>query len=174
MKSLVLIATLMSMPVFGQTSATVDPWSGWRFLLGDWETVDSGGTPGQASAGTAAFALELQNHVLVRRSWAEYPPAKMGGAPPRHDDLMIIYPGDHKSMSAIYFDSEGHVIRYHVDEQTAGGIRLVSDPEPGSPRFRLSYRESSPGVVAGRFEIAPPGKPDQFSVYLDWKARRKQ
>ena len=41
---------------------------------------------------------------------------------------------------------------------------------PG-PRFRLTYRLGTDGIIAGSFEIAPPGKPDAFGPYLTWSLK---
>ena len=86
---------------------------------------------------------------------------------------MIVYP-EGAAPRAIYFDNEGHVIHYTA-EFAEGGDRIVftSETEVSSPRFRLTYSKLGPGKVAIRFEIAPPGKPDAFSPYIEATARRK-
>jgi hypothetical protein len=43
---------------------------------------------------------------------------------------------------------------------------------PQAPRFRLTYVREEDDLVAIKFEIAPPGKPDQFTTYLEGKARK--
>ena len=63
-------------------------WGPLQFLVGKWSGGGSGG-PGQGT-GDFSFTPDLQNSVLVRKSFAEYPPAN--GKPAfRHDDLMIVY-----------------------------------------------------------------------------------
>ena len=87
--------------------------------------------------------------------------------------MLIIYawPGDHTR--AIYFDNEGHVINYAVAFRAGlDEISLVSDLLPAAPRFRLAYTGIEPDRVTIRFEIAPPGQPEAFSVYLQGSARR--
>jgi hypothetical protein len=67
-----------------------EDWGPLQFLIGDW-SGEGGGQPGQASAGSFSFTPELQGTILVRRSFAEYPPAN--GRPAfRHDDLIVVYP----------------------------------------------------------------------------------
>jgi hypothetical protein len=68
-------------------------------------------------------------------------------------------------LKAFYADNEGHIIRYLMAE-VPGGVALTSEPTPG-PRFRLTYLRKSEALVTLRFEIAPPGKPDVFSTYLE-------
>jgi hypothetical protein len=170
------IAVWMTMLLAGaglaQNSSPADPWRDWRFLLGNWESTGSSGEPGKAGMGSFSFALELQGRVLVRRSFAEYP-AERGG-PPRHEDLLILHAGEGGGVDGVYFDSEGHVIRYHEAAAAAPGeVTLVSEPGTATPRFRLRYRNTGADSTTGQFEIAPPGQ-DRFSTYLVWTARRKR
>src|SRR4051812_47798197 len=85
-----------------------DPWSSYRFLLGQW-TGEGSGQPGQGK-GEFTFALELEGKVLVRRNLNQI--ATGPGRPPTvHEDLMVVYPADkNQPLRAIYFDNEGHVI----------------------------------------------------------------
>jgi hypothetical protein len=88
---------------------------------------------------------------------------------------MVVYRESNSAAPrALYFDSEGHVIRYLVtvssDQKT---IEFLSEVLPSSPRYRLSYVETGSDTLTLRFEIAPPGKPDSFSTYIEAKARRK-
>lgn len=89
-----------------------------------------------------------------------------------HDDLMVIYAEAPGSLQADYYDSEGHVIRYAVAASAPGSAVFLSQPSPGAPRYRLTYEPVPDGRVSGRFEIAPPGKPEEFSTYLQWFMRR--
>ena len=73
-------------------------------------------------------------------------------------------------LKALYLDNEDHVIRYQVVE-VPGGVAFTSDPAPG-PRFRLTYLRRPEALVTVRFEIAPPGKPEAFSTYLEAATRR--
>jgi hypothetical protein len=110
----------------------------------------------------------------VRKNYATYPPTKDRPGF-RHDDLTVIYrESDDAPPKAIYFDSEGHVIRYSVtassDPKT---VEFISDVLPSSPRYRLTYVMTSSDTLTLKFEIAPPGKPDSFTTYIEAKARRK-
>ena len=140
------------------------------FLLGDWR-ADGGGKPGEASGGFT-FAPSLQDRVIVRTNHAEYP-ATADKPSSQHEDLMVLYATESGQLRADYYDSEGHVIRYVGGTPSAGEITLVSEVREGAPRFRLSYRLTPDGVLDGRFEIAPPGKPEAFGPYLSWTARRR-
>jgi hypothetical protein len=147
-------------------------WGGLEFLIGEW-TGGGGGQPGQGS-GWFSFRTELNGAVLVRKNHADYPATKDRPAF-THDDLMYVYhdPAD-KSLRAVYFDVEGHVIEYRVtvaaDRQTAV---FSSDAAPALPRYRLSYAKKGPNEVTLKFEIAPPGKPNEFKTHIEASAERK-
>src|SRR5262249_20658035 len=108
---------LLSLAASAQTQSS-DPWSDWKFLLGEWTAGPSSGVPGQASKGSFTFAPDLGGQVLVRRNHAEYP-ATAGRAAITHDDLMIIYHvpfgTDKFATKAFYDDNEGHAIHYNVN-----------------------------------------------------------
>jgi hypothetical protein len=137
------------------------------FLLGDWQ-AEASGKPGEASGGFS-FSSSLQDRVVVRTNWADYPATPQKPAS-RHDDLMVIQAGE-TGLRADYYDSEGHVIRY-AGTASEDSLTLTSDVVSSAPRFRLSYKLGSGGSLEGRFEIAPPGRPDAFAPYLAWTARR--
>jgi hypothetical protein len=161
-------------PEPARTASAGPAWDGWRFLLGDW-VGEGGGQPGQASAGAFRFAADLDGHVLVRRSYAEYPATEERAAF-RHDDWIVVYrdqPGD--EVRALYLDSEGHVIHYATAVDTAAGIvAFTSVPDPRAPRYRFTYRRLAPDSLAFRFDVAPPGKPDSLVTYVRGTARRKR
>jgi len=152
--------------------APVDAWGGWRFLVGDWVGEGSGG-PGEGS-GFFSFRLELDGKVLVRRNHSEYP-AIPGRPATVHDDLMVIYPDERRGgFAAIYFDNEGHVIRYVAELATDGTrIAFLSEAAPATPGFRLIYSKLPSDAVGITFEIAPPGGPGVFKTYLSGRALRK-
>lgn len=145
------------------------PLDALTFLLGTWEGSGSG-QPG-ASAGTATFARGLQDRVIIRTSYAEYPATKTAAAF-RHDDLMIIHAADRAGIRADYYDNEGHVIRYTVTVAAPGEVTFVGDTVAGEPRFRLTYRLAPDGVLHGSFDMAPPGKPEVFSRYLTFDMKK--
>jgi len=145
-----------------------EPWKPLEFLIGDWIGEGSGG-PGQG-AGEFSFHFDLQKNVLIRKNFAEYP-AQAGRPASRHDDLMIVYLDEQtKRPRAVYFDSEGHVIRYTV---TPAGSGLVFESEAGEPgmHYRLTYTPAGERIK-GKFEMRAPGEA-QYKSYLDFAVRRK-
>lgn len=144
-------------------SSVLEPF---RFLLGRWI---AGGDQAGATGGFA-FALNVQNHVIVRTNYSNTPAAN-GRPASRHDDLLVIY-AEGDAVKADYFDSEGHVIRYVVTAKP-DSIVFVSEVASGQPRYRLTYRRGSTiDALTGTFEIAPPGTVDAFAPYLSWSAHR--
>jgi hypothetical protein len=143
-------------------------WGPAQFLVGNW-TGEGGGQPGQGS-GAFSFSADLQGKILVRKSFAEYPPAN--GRPAfRHDDLMIVYRDETtRALRATYFDSERHVIQYTV-KPAEGGVVFVSEGAPSSPRFRMTYTSTGKDTLNIKFEIAAPGK--EFAPYLEAAPHRE-
>ena|SRR5579863_7915400 len=161
-----LVALLLSGLTLAPVGAIPAAWTEWGPFLGEW-VADAG-----PDGGSGAFSLvpELQGRVLVRHNFAEYPPRDQRPAS-RHDDLMVVYRAG-EATRADYWDSEGHVIHYAVTVDKEHVV-LVSDAQPGQPRFRLSYAVTRPNALALVFEIAPPGKPDAFALYIKASVHRK-
>ena len=165
-----LVLVFIGVAPVGNAEPADDPWTGFRFLLGDWKGAGSG-APGQ-SEGEFSFRLDLDGKILVRKNVTKFPvvadqPAVV------HEDLMIVYPGKKGTPAhAIYFDSEGHVIEYTVSSVSADQLVFMSEPSPASPRFRLAYKQSDKAELTIKFEIATPAKPETFRVYLEGSARR--
>lgn len=154
-----------------QAQTTDSTWAKWQFLIGNWEGVGTG-KPGEGKGG---FSLqpELDGKVLIRRNHADYP-AQNGRPSYTHNDIMMISPLDKKdSFEAVYYDNEGHVINYIVSFTADGTILFISEAAEKSPRFKLTYKSMGTDKVSIKFEIAPPGKPDSFSPYIDATAIRK-
>jgi hypothetical protein len=162
---------LVSLLLAGATGWAKEPTAlePLAFLLGEWPASGSG-QPG-ATSGKAAFARGLQDRVIVRTSYAEYPGAP-GQPASRHDDLMIIFAAPEGGVRADYYDNEGHVIRYVVATPAPGHAVFLSEPVAGQPSFRLSYALDSAGVLEGEFAIAPPETPKAFKPYVTWKSAR--
>jgi hypothetical protein len=162
------LALLVALPAVSRGAAT-DPWTRWRFLLGEW-TGTGAGDPGAGSGGST-FALELDGKILVRHNRADYP-ATPGRPAVAHRDLLIVYPGTCDSLfRASYFDNEGHAIQYRVLAPAAGG-RAIFDSEatePG-PRFRLTYEAQADSGLEVVFYMAPPG--GELSRYVAGTLRR--
>ncbi|MBZ5721544.1 MAG: hypothetical protein LAO03_14290 [Acidobacteriia bacterium] len=144
----------------------------FRFLVGDW--TGRGGSKAEQGMGAFSFQFELQGTVLVRRNVADYP-ATAQKPSVHHEDLMVIYSDpETKSLQAMYFDNEPHVIHYAVEVSPDGDtLTFVSDEAGAQPRFRLTYHKTGANTLSGKFEIAPPGKADEFANYMEWTARRK-
>jgi hypothetical protein len=137
----------------------------FQFLLGEWEGIGD-----QAGAtGGFRFAAAVQDRVIVRTNYSNTP-ASANTPAARHDDLMVIYV-DGGTVKADYFDSESHVIRY-IAEARPDEVVLVSEIKSAEPRYRLRYVRRSATTIDGTFEVAPPGKPDAFTPYLSWAARK--
>lgn len=166
MRSLIFAAALWAaLPVSAQNSGG-SAWKNLEFLLGHWIGV-TGEKDSQPGAGQGAFSFELQldRKIMVRRNHAGY---DSGAA---HDDLMVIYldPPD-ATPRAIDFDSEGHVIRYHLAFPSANTAVFETDETQPGPRYRLSYRLEQ-GSLNGKFEIAQSGA--GYQTYLSWTSRKE-
>ena len=150
---------LITVPVHAQQDAT---WKGLQFLVGKWVGVaGEKDTPLGAGQGAFSFEAQLNQKIIIRKNVAEY----NSGA--RHDDLMVIYLD--ATPKAIYWDSEGHVIRYNVTVPATDRVVFESDAKDPGPRYRLSYWMDS-GKMSGKFEVAPPG--GEFKEYMKWQSKR--
>jgi len=165
MRALVALTFLAAGALFAQID-TVEVKLSWKpieFLFGDWTATGGGaGTEANHSNGAGEFSFhpELNGQIVTRKNFAEY---KNGE--PRHDDLMIIYAETgQNTMRAIYFDSEGHTIRYIVKSPSANVVVFESEPAPG-PTYKLVY-ELHGNQLDGKFEVG--GR-----TYLTWSSVRK-
>jgi hypothetical protein len=155
--------------LLASVSLHADDWGPLQFLIGKW-TGEGGGGPGQGS-GAFSFTPDIQNKILVRKNFAEYP-ASNGKPALRHDDLMIVYRDEAShDFRAIYFDSEEHVIQYSV-KPVPNGVVFESAPSQIAPRYRLTNTSSGAGTMKIKFEIAPPGK--DFTTYIEASAHREK
>ena len=161
--TLLLVLTALAAPARAEPPAQL---AGLRFLLGSWEAASDG----SGASGAFTFAPGVQDQVIVRTNYSNSPAAD-GRPASRHDDLMIIYV-EEGQVRAEYFDNEGHVIRY-VAEVRPGEVLFTSEVRANEPRYRLAYRLLAGGALEGRFDVAPPGRPDGFAQYLTWTAKRR-
>jgi hypothetical protein len=141
------------------------PWKKLEFLMGKWTgAAGEKDTPHGAGQGGFSFEPELNQKIIVRHNHAAY----TSGV--RHEDLMVIYldaPND--TPRAIYFDTEGHIIRYNLTFPAANNVIFESDGSQPGPRYRLSYwLEGS--AMDGKFEVAPPGA--EYKTYMSWTSKR--
>jgi hypothetical protein len=156
---------------FAQQPADTTTWDSFRFLLGEW-VGEGTGSPGEG-IGSFSFSFDLEGKILVRKNRSDYPATKDKPAY-SHTDLMIIYRETEDSLKAIYFDNEAHVIHYAVSfSKDQNTLTFLSDASPSSPRFRFIYTRTTPDKLKLEFDIAPPGKPDAFSRYVEGSAHRK-
>jgi hypothetical protein len=169
MHLLLLVSVIGLTVAAGAQTKTPDPnWDGLQALVGDW-AGEGGGGPGQGGGGFS-FQPDLKSAVYVRRNRADYP-AQQGRPAYSHEDLMVVY-RDGGRVRAFYYDNEMHLIHYTV--QVAGEqIVFLGDIEASAPRFRFTYSKASAAQLKIKFEIAPPGKPDQFATYIEATAKRK-
>jgi hypothetical protein len=153
--------------LFGQQ--TKNPWEKWNYLIGEW-VGEHNGQPG-AGEGKFSFQTDLDGKILVRKSRTIFP-ATTSTSEFTHDDLMIIYQGGGDNpQEAIYFDNEGHTIKYKVSF-TDKSIILTSDIIANAPRFRYTYTVIDDKTVNGSFEMASPQAPEEFKMYLEGKATK--
>lgn len=150
-------------------SMTPDPWSGLRFLVGEWRTTSGGGTPGVAVSGEFSFRLDLDGRIAIRRSHSEYAPKVGEKEGIKHSDFTVVFPGQ-AGLRATYWDDEGHVIQYVVKTED-GRVTFESDASTPGPRFKLVYERTGEKTVAVTFFIAQPGK--SYQQYVSGEARRK-
>jgi len=177
-KRLVTVALflLVALAVFGeplraQQAAKPVNWDAFQFLIGEW-AGEGGGDPGRGVGGFT-FSLDLQNTILVRKNYADYPATKDRPAF-SHNDLMLVYREGDK-FRAVYFDNEQHVINYTVSfSRDSSAVIFVSDVIAGTPRFRLTNTRQGTDSMKITFEFAPPGQPEAFNRYIDAAARRKK
>jgi hypothetical protein len=160
---------LFATAVFAQidTVSVQRSWKPIEFLFGNWTGKGGGASAGQG-AGDYSFEPQIGNSIVVRKSFAEYTSGPEAGT--RHDDLMIVYadpPGS--PLRAIYFDSEGHTIRYNVKTPAPNVAVFESDGTQPGPKYRLTYTQHGSNLD-GKFEIAPPGA--DYKTYLSWTSVR--
>jgi len=147
-----------------QTNTTMD---NWNFLIGEW-VGEGSGKPGQGE-GKFSFQTELDGKILVRKNHTVFPETD-NSKEMIHDDLLIVYmESAGATQEAIYFDNEGNTIKYKASF-SGGSIILTSDIIPNTPRFRLTYILTDNKTVLTTFEIASPGTPDDFRMYISGKA----
>ena len=165
-----LAAILLAVVSSAHAQQTSNSWKDFDFLLGEW-TWSGGGHPGQATAGRSTFQPDLNGTVLKRTVHLEYPASQQRAAF-SHDDLLYVYrdPAD-GNLRAIFFDNENHVIRYAVTV-SQDSVTFLSDAAPSGTRARMTYTRVGPDSVTEKFELAPPGKPDEFTKYVEFVAKR--
>jgi len=114
---------------------------------------------------------KLDGNILERKGVTDIP--AMAGRPAvHHEDVMIIYKNmEGNPVKSIYFDNEKHVINYNIT-YSENKIILVSEVNPGTPRFRLTYEKLEDKLMNIRFEMAMPNAPDDFKMYIEGKNKK--
>jgi hypothetical protein len=141
--------------------APADPWKQLDFLLGKWTgAAGEKDTPLGAGQGDFSFDPELNRHIVVRHNHAAYTSGVT------HDDLLIIYLDPPTAPThAIYFDTEGHVIRYNLAFPAPNRVVFESDSTQPGPQYRLTYWLEG-ASLNGKFEVA--GK-----TYMTWTSKKR-
>jgi hypothetical protein len=159
------ILLIFSQLLYGQQ--TKNQWEKWNYLIGEW-VGEHNGQSGEGE-GRFSFQTDLGGNILVRKSHTVFPATDKSAAIV-HDDLLIIYPGSaDNDPEAIYFDNEGHTIKYKVS-YTDKSIILTSGITPNETRFRFTYAKIEDKSVNASFEMAHPQAPEEFKMYLSGKA----
>jgi hypothetical protein len=142
------------------------------YLVGHWRDTARTGEPGTSTGGEETWRLALDGQILVREAWCEYPTAAERPAF-RHEDLLVVFVDSDSEVRAIFWDNQGHLIRYrevHADPD-GKGVGFVSAPSTPGPRQWLQYRFGEPDQLSAVFSVHGPGAPG-FMPYLRWASVR--
>ena len=166
MKRLIAAAFLMGLGLaqYRQAmSAPTDPWKALAFLEGTWDAHTEGGSAQAHGSGAYSFTPELKHHVLVRRSGDSAGCSGPKGFDGEHSDVLYVYQeAQDQPLKAIYFDSEGHVIRYVISTPDPTTAVFISEGSPSGPQFQLVYQLKDQ-VMSGRFQMRMLGQ-------TEWKS----
>lgn len=146
------------------------------FLEGTWQ---AGTRDGKTELGTYTFVRQLDRHLLTRTGFGDDLCVTQTTSACKRGDLFYVFqdsPG--APLKAIYFDSEGRVIRYTVEishtEVARDRLDLVvfsSDLADFGPRYRLVYERNTDTLTGrasmkGSFETLLPN--NIWHPYLEW------
>jgi hypothetical protein len=146
-----------------------EKWERMDWLLGQWQG-EGKGEPGQGG-GTFSFSFDLDKNIMVRKSHSEYN-TNDNTSVIRHDDLLIIYYGPQETgLNAIYFDNEGHIINYSVN-QSDKSVIFLSEKKKDAPQFRLTYTPLDETAVNVKFEISTDGM--NFNTYIEGISKKSR
>ena len=82
-----------------------------------------------------------------------------------------IYTDPTGALTALYIDSEGHVINYMISTPDATTAIFTSQGPAAAPHFKLIYHFDGK-VMTGKFQGAAPGSTD-FHSYLEWSGPKQ-
>jgi hypothetical protein len=145
---------------------------GLSYLVGQWRDESRKGEPGTSTGGGETWRLALDGQILLREAWCDFPAATDRPAF-RHEDLLVVYVDTDSEVHGIFWDNQGHLIRYRDVQADPDdlGVGFVSDPSTPGPRQWLQYRFDKPDHLAAVFSLHPPGAPG-FTPYLEWTSIR--
>lgn len=152
------------------------------FLEGKWNAESR---DGRQQLGVYSWDAELNGHVLARHGSASSTCLRAVPATCEHADLLYVFQDSAGApLRAIYFDNEGHVIRYEVsvrhEDTPSGGARrdlaiFLSDAAALGPRYRLTYERNSDlqtgaTILTGRFEVLLQS--GEWRTYMAWSGKK--
>ena len=162
MKTKLLISLAFGLITLLCSAQKPEKWEGMDWLLGQWQG-EGKGQPGQGG-GMFSFSFDLDKNIIVRKSHSEYNTNDKNSLI-KHDDLLIIYYEPEETvLKAIYFDNEGHIINYSVN-QADKSLILLSEKKSDMPQFRLTYTPLDDSAVNVKFEISTDGV--NFNTYVE-------
>ena len=168
----VTICLLLHGTALARAQTPANLWQDWQMVVGEWIGDAGHGQPGSPTSSSFSFSLDLDGTILTRRDRADYP-VFQGRPAFTHAGLMVIYRDDvSKTFRAESFDNEGHVIEYAIDIVPGTRIVFTSPARSAEPTYRLVYETAAAGLAI-RFDIAPPNRPSDFSLYVAGSAHRK-
>jgi hypothetical protein len=169
-KFALLFTWLIMFSNFSAQPAEKNLWKAYNFLIGTWEG-EGNGQPGQGT-GIVTFEYSLDDKIIIRKNHNEYP-ATSDRPAFVHDDLMIYYMENNYTRSD-YYDNEGNVIHYSNNfSADSTSLVMVSAINQGAPRYRFTYTKLEPSKMKVTFEVAPPGRPEEFKKYVEGIVRKK-
>ena len=161
---------ILALGASAQSAPPKDAFQPLAFLQGTWE-AKTNSVSGVNSSGKYSFALELKNHVMARHTVSIESCKGPDSYDCEHGDLLYIYPEGEGALHAIYFDNEGHVIKYNVSTQGPTTAVFLSDGSQPGPQFRLVY-ERKADTMFGKFQMRMPGQSD-WKSYIEWSGDKK-
>ena len=129
------VLPILALGLSAQTAPSYNPFQSLSFLEGTWD-AKTNGSSGVDANGKYTFTMELRNHVMARHMVSKDSCKGPENYDCNHNDLLYFYPdGPEHSLEAIYFDNEGHVIKYSVSTPTPTtefSFRTVLNPARSS------------------------------------------
>ncbi len=128
------------------------PLAPLSFLIGKWQS--------ESTPGIDVFRKDLGGHIIVRSAQSKCVGTSDQASSMR--SVMTIYSDSDGKIRAIYFDNDGHVVRYRVAGMSPSMVQFVSDDADRGPHLRLTYSRTDDRTMAVKFEMAMPDHPSEF------------